>query len=114
LEIISLIFKGLEGVKVHESSQISYKISEKQVKTSQVVRVTGSVGMHQVEVFEKAKRETSLVVGVNLEIDVKVEIDVGSLYIPINDVIKLSTNHKTPIIPEEGQLLLILFWSKDS
>jgi hypothetical protein len=39
-----------------------------------------------VEVFKKAKRDVSIVTGVNIEIDVKVEIDVGSLFIPILDV----------------------------
>jgi len=55
-----------------------------------------------VEVFEKAKRELSVVEGVNIEIDVKVEIDIGSLFIPINDVIQLTTNLKASMIPEEG------------
>jgi hypothetical protein len=58
--------------------------------------------MHQVEIFEKAKRDVSIVTGVNIEIDVKVEIDVGSLFIPILDVIQLSTNHKASIMPEDG------------
>lgn len=70
--------------------------------------------MHQVESYDKAKRESQLIGGENIEIDVKVEINVGSLYIPILDVTQLSTNHNTSIIPEEGQLILILFWSVDS
>jgi hypothetical protein len=58
--------------------------------------------MHQVEMFEKAKRDVSLIKGVNIEIDVKVEIDIGSLFIPILDVIQLSSNHKASIMPEDG------------
>ena len=95
MELISEIFKGLEGVKVHESYQISYKISDRQVKRTHVVRVAGSVGMHQVEMFEKAKREKCLVEGaVNIEIDVKVEIDIGSPFISMHDVHQLSNDHK--------------------
>ena len=95
MELISEIFKGLEGVKVLESYQISYKISDRQVKKTHNVTVAGSVGMHQVEMYEKAKRDTCLVgAAVNIEIDVKVEIDVGSPFIPMHDVHQLSNDHK--------------------